>query len=828
MRHDYPECASEKFLQRLDTLTSWFTIITAIRRTIENLKQLTGSDTLDVQPPQTVDGAVDVQAGRRTSAGNGERQSDSSSFVERILKEDGLQRTFERGALIDLHGHVQNARTMYLLYSQELEEMNLPKFTDDLVTIISFPTQLMEQVLRVRLAIAQQVVEPSVLSVDQMLDDFRLAIGLACTLKSDYEELIRPDTEGLWSLPPCIGEEYEDTILAALRFFFKLIHSKLKSAHKGIYFKETELLEAQWYIMEEVTIATKGGGLLVAEHVCSLTHKLILRVILSFQGQIELPVYTMDDSPESRATGLTKFAGREGEGRVSKKQVPEVTAEDTIRWFAKMLYKAFHVYRRSGAYAQEGSEVASENDELGDEEEGQYLLIMTPQDNFVWSGTVLVLTMPTMGLEMQEMRVRLVANSPSRLRVAKHKFATFLIENDDETLSEEDFEPPLQCLAEQQAHLPPVNRELRKINRATQKLAETIVTSVHEIRKILAGADGSQELMENWYMFASEHGQSALRVADPQGQARLSHMLTRLSIAWVAFICDGCDPTDRKTFRWAVNALEFAMVRTRGTNILQLPESDFKTLQQKVASCMTLLVSHFDILGARSSYEEKEKERERWRMEMSRSEESPVNSFVEEGMDELISLEDETAIHCPPDRSMRAFTDRMLRGVANTDARREAVLVEQHIAGRVLLSEGAEDESLSLLASSALKTSIKWQQGRFIAAGAFGSVYLALNIETGGVMAAKEIRFKSSTSLSTLYQQVKDELAVMEVLHHPNIVEYFGLEVHRDKVYIFEEYCAGGTLTGLLESGRIEDETVVKVYTIQMLEGMMYLHSMGV
>ena len=50
------------------------------------------------------------------------------------------------------------------------------------------------------------------------------------------------------------------------------------------------------------------------------------------------------------------------------------------------------------------------------------------------------------------------------------------------------------------------------------------------------------------------------------------------------------------------------------------------------------------------------------------------------------------------------------------DARREAVLVEQHIAGRVLLNLGAEDESLTLLTSSALKTSIKWQQGRFIAA----------------------------------------------------------------------------------------------------------------
>ncbi|RKP04777.1 kinase-like domain-containing protein, partial [Thamnocephalis sphaerospora] len=53
----------------------------------------------------------------------------------------------------------------------------------------------------------------------------------------------------------------------------------------------------------------------------------------------------------------------------------------------------------------------------------------------------------------------------------------------------------------------------------------------------------------------------------------------------------------------------------------------------------------------------------------------------------------------------------------------------------------------------------------------------------------------------------------------------YGMEVHRDKVYIFMEYCQGGTLTALLEHGRIEDENVMRVYTAQMLRGAAYLHS---
>jgi mitogen-activated protein kinase kinase kinase len=148
--------------------------------------------------------------------------------------------------------------------------------------------------------------------------------------------------------------------------------------------------------------------------------------------------------------------------------------------------------------------------------------------------------------------------------------------------------------------------------------------------------------------------------------------------------------------------------------------------------------------------------------------------------------------------------------------------------GRVLDDEKPEDRSLVFLASSSSNISIRWQQGRFIGAGAFGSVYLAVNLDSGSLMAVKEIKFQELSGLPSLYTQIKDELSVMEMLHHPNVVEYYGIEVHRDKVYIFEEFCQGGSLAALLEHGRIEDEGIIQVYTMQMLEGLAYLHSKGI
>lgn len=258
LRQMFPETGSDKFIARIDALNSWHTVVVEIRGTINSLKSLVGNDALQLDVP-TLNTRLNLPGGRISD------RPDSSTFVERILKEDGLRRTFERGVLVELQNHVYAARHLVLTCGVTLEEMNLPYNSEDLLTIIGFPSRLMEQVLRTRLAIAQQVIEPSLMSVDQMLDDFRLAIGLSCTVKNDYDELMAP--EGQWNLPSRIGPEYEATLLAALRFFFKLIHLKLRSAHKSIYFKETELLEAQWYIMEEVTLATQGGGLLVAEHV---------------------------------------------------------------------------------------------------------------------------------------------------------------------------------------------------------------------------------------------------------------------------------------------------------------------------------------------------------------------------------------------------------------------------------------------------------------------------------------------------------------------------------------------------------------------------------
>ncbi len=515
---------------------------------------------------------------------------------------------------------------------------------------------------------------------------------------------------------------------------------------------------------------------------------------------------------------------------------PDVIHSLLYKAFSAIPFTARHGWRRDlggvdyEAFASSGEEGLDHAEDVA-----SYLLVLTPDREFIWTGAMMTLDMPYFDLAVVSNRIRLIADGPvARLTLAKETFANVLVEPGDE-------EPflHLECVVEQQAHLPRLQRELKRISRSTHHLSECIVESVAHVRKALRGAPGTQDLVENWYAFASDHGHRVGIHMNHSAWSRFSRLLMRLAISWVAFICDQCDPTDRKTFRWAVNALEYAMMMTRGNNILHLDQDEYALLRSKVASCMALLISHFDILGARSSLEaKKEAEKLEAVRRLQRLQEAfddaygtsalPPSPAEADPKTRIERLFQEVHGNAAGDRSIRLVREERLRLIDALEQSRVGLIHDQRIVGQVLDDEVSEDRSLVFLASSTSNIALRWQQGGFIGGGANGNVYIGFNLDSGGIMAVKEIRVQDLSNSPALYKQIKDESDVMQMLSHPNIVDYYGIEVHRDRVYIFEEYCEGGSLANLLEHGRIEDEEVILVYTLQMLQGLEYLHSKGV
>lgn len=425
-----------------------------------------------------------------------------------------------------------------------------------------------------------------------------------------------------------------------------------------------------------------------------------------------------------------------------------------------------------------------------------YVLILRPEETLYWDGKTLEVEMRAPAMDIKGGRLRLVADgSQQRLQNARHALgqATGM---------------QLDILVEQRANLPRVSAELARIKRTAYKLSNTIMDSVEIIRKQTQGLE-SQELIQTCFAFATEFGKRSLMYMDSNRRLMNNLKLTRLALDWVSFICDDCIASDRKTFRWAVVALEFAMVMTVGQNILSISEEEYARLRAKVAGCMSLLISHFDIMGAKSTLAA---QAEKQRIE------AMAGQFRKLDMSRMRDDEE----------SSKYVREQRLAQLAELDETRKQKEAERQALGRVLEDSNEADRSLTSLSSSATNVTLRWQQGQFVGGGTFGSVYAAINLDSGYLMAVKEIRLQDPQLIPTIAQQIRDEMGVLEVLDHPNIVSYYGIEVHRDKVYIFMEYCSGGSLAGLLEHGRIEDETVVMVYALQMLEGLAYLHESGI
>lgn len=816
----HPRAGSVPYQDACEALISWHNTTALINTELAILQSWVGNDELDFQKPR-----------ERHSADT--RLSDDASFIDRILKEDGLKSLRfnehdgeNRGLLGGVQRVIEKAKSTLIENASAFASKHLPPYIEELLTLINFPSRLVQEIIRVRLSYAKKMKESAqqgMMLAEQLITQFRILLNLAMKTKDAYMLISQPEPG--WDLPPCIDENLDAVVLDALKFYFKMLNWKL-TANKNT-FREAEVLEQEWEFSSELGKHFEGGDVEVAEQFSSLTSKSLLRLTQHFERELqrkpnEVAGAEMDkrykqilDSVRVRQRKLFRFS------RLLT-QTFENSAEFSINMQREQLAEVIYNLEYTGHVLCEHPEphdkiwliaspallgrtrdvqtlltTAYQADPMRQEDPShEYVLVVCPEEPIAWDGNRQTIDFNLPVFDIKPGKLRLVAEgAQALLQNTKIRLATAI-------------GGELDVLIPQRANVASVDKELQRIKRTAYKLSIVIMDSVELIRKQLVGLE-CQELIQTCFAFATEFGQRSVLYMDHNRRALNNLKLTRLALDWVSFICDDCIASERKTFKWAVQALEFVMNMTRGQNILNITDDEYAMLRAKVAGCMSLLISHFDIMGARSTVAaQAEKQR-------------LIDNMGGKFKLDISKLKDD-------EESASAVRQQWMDQLAHIDEMRRHQQAEQRPVGRVIEDNNEADRSLTYLSASATNVTMRWQQGNYIGGGTFGSVYAAINLDSGQLMAVKEIRLQDPQLIPNIVGQIRDEMSVLQILDHPNIVQYFGIEVHRDKVYIFMEYCSGGSLANLLEHGRIEDETVIQVYALQMLEGLAYLHESGV
>ena len=120
----------------------------------------------------------------------------------------------------------------------------------------------------------------------------------------------------------------------------------------------------------------------------------------------------------------------------------------------------------------------------------------------------------------------------------------------------------------------------------------------------------------------------------------------------------------------------------------------------------------------------------------------------------------------------------------------------------------------------------RWRRGPLLGRGRFGSVYMAMNVENGELIAVKQVSVESTSDRRMLQR----EIALMRSMSmkSPNVVRCLATELVEGTFNIFMEYVPGGSLKSLLKEFGPLSETVVRAYSLQVLTGLRTLHDAGI
>ncbi|XP_052808624.1 mitogen-activated protein kinase kinase kinase 4-like isoform X2 [Mya arenaria] len=383
-----------------------------------------------------------------------------------------------------------------------------------------------------------------------------------------------------------------------------------------------------------------------------------------------------------------------------------------------------------------------------------------------------------------------------------------------------------------------------------------------------------RETMLQAYDFGFEYMKEVTRLVSGETRHKLGPGSMAFAKDWMMFVSEKCERGRGMRPRWANQGLDFLLIACEPKNLAVLTEQEYKDLQEMLNDFITHLIgnadkaSHFGGHGGPlpkprhggEIYSRQQYQRyPSWptshgegRMARSQSsklvaegptvpQSAPVvtntssqprldkrasDSAVDihEGEDGGIVMEvhprhrgSDGGLNLCASHNMFSYKPhtRMVTAIENLERSRQEALRERKVIGHV-----TEHREVSYHVNTR-KVNFHWQKGNKIGEGQFGKVYSAVNMDTGVLMAMKEMKFPSA-DMQSHFKDIIDEIKIFEGISHPNLVKYFGVEVHRSEMLVFMEYCDRGTIDEVSRIGLTED--LIRKYTKELIRAVQVLH----
>ncbi|BGP53047.1 Protein kinase of the Mitotic Exit Network [Rhodotorula sphaerocarpa] len=178
---------------------------------------------------------------------------------------------------------------------------------------------------------------------------------------------------------------------------------------------------------------------------------------------------------------------------------------------------------------------------------------------------------------------------------------------------------------------------------------------------------------------------------------------------------------------------------------------------------------------------------------------------------------------CPGTPIGRTPRRGSLSSVAREGSSEEVSLVDARLARR---SSSGPTVRTKLVEREKGQPVLTYQLGECIGRGQFGSVYRALNLNTGQVVAVKRIALDGRSKDEVA--QLSQEVMLLQSLSHPAVVKYEGVVRTQHFLNIILEFVENGSLQRTLKQFGELPEALVASYVDKILEGLIYLHAQGV